>query len=194
MARRRGALAGPLLMLLGAWGAVIPFVSHYFGYGYTPDDTWTWTAARGWLEVLPGCAAFVGGAIVTFTAYRPLAMLGGWLAAAAGQWFVLGTIVTPTWWNPGDIGLPVGDANVMIWDRIGMFTGLGVLISAIAMMSVGRASLAAARDMTRDRIDAYRRIEEAPAYPAGEKREPTNIDLAAAEAAREQHTTRGAAH
>ena len=50
----RGAVSGFLLILLGAWGALIPFIGPYFNFAYTPDQEWTWTAARGWLEVLPG--------------------------------------------------------------------------------------------------------------------------------------------
>ena len=35
--RSRGALSGVLLLLLGAWGALIPFIGPYFNYAYTPD-------------------------------------------------------------------------------------------------------------------------------------------------------------
>src|SRR5260370_1022494 len=34
--RSRGAASGVLLMLLGAWGALVPFIGPYFGYAYTP--------------------------------------------------------------------------------------------------------------------------------------------------------------
>ena len=34
--RSRGALSGLLLVLLGIWGALIPFVGPYFHYAYTP--------------------------------------------------------------------------------------------------------------------------------------------------------------
>lgn len=34
--RTRGGIVGIGLVLLGARGAVIPFVGPYFGYGYTP--------------------------------------------------------------------------------------------------------------------------------------------------------------
>src|SRR5271170_5754776 len=97
MARSRGAVTGPLLMLLGIWGAIVPFIGHSFGFGFTPDNTWTWTVARGWLEVLPGAATFVGGTRLTISRHRGRAMLGAWLAAAAGAWFVPGTIVGPLW-------------------------------------------------------------------------------------------------
>ena len=54
MPRSRGAASGFLLVLLGIWGALIPFVGPYFDFAFTPDREWTWTTARGWLEVLPG--------------------------------------------------------------------------------------------------------------------------------------------
>jgi hypothetical protein len=146
MARSRGAVTGPLLMLLGAWGALIPFIGHSFGYGFTPDNTWAWTAARGWLEVAPGCAAFLGGALLMTTGNRLSAMVGGWLAAAAGAWFVLGTVVSP-WWSAGDIGTPTGGTSLAVWERIGMFSGLGIVIVLFAAMALGRASVVGLRDV-----------------------------------------------
>jgi hypothetical protein len=178
MPRQRGAVAGPLIMLLGAWGALIPFFGHYFGYGYTPSDTWTWTAARGWLEVLPGAGAFFGGLLLTATNHRMAAAFGGWVAAASGSWFVLGTVVCPRWWNPGAIGAPVGSYSQAVWDRIGMFTGVGMLIVYLAALSLGRISLS-----------GYRRV----ATPTAEGRtipgeRPRTVDLTAAEAGSESST------
>ena len=62
--RTRGAVGGILLVLLGAWGALILFVGPYVGVSFTPDGAWTWTAGRGWLEVLPGAAAALGGLLL----------------------------------------------------------------------------------------------------------------------------------
>jgi hypothetical protein len=146
MARSRGAITGPLLMLLGAWGALIPFFGHSFGFGYTPDNTWTWTVARGWLEVAPGAAAFLGGLLLTVSAHRVPAMFGGWLAAAGGAWLVLGTVVTP-WWSAGNIGTPIGTTDQMVWERIGMFAGLGVVIVFLAAVALGRISVIGVRDV-----------------------------------------------
>src|SRR5579875_319660 len=139
MARSRGAVTGPLLMLLGAWGAIVPFVGHDFGYGFTPDNTWGWTAARGWLEVAPGAAVFVGGALLTYSANRATAMLGGWLAAAGGAWFVLGTIFTPLIWHLGYLGAPMGGTTTRVLEGVGMFYGLGALILLLAGIGLGRA-------------------------------------------------------
>ena len=36
MPRSRGAVSGLLLIILGVWGALIPFVGPYFHFAYTP--------------------------------------------------------------------------------------------------------------------------------------------------------------
>jgi len=168
MARSRGAISGPLLMLLGAWGALVPFIGHYFGYGFTPDTNWTWTAARGWLEVLPGAATFLGGALLATSRNRPSALLGGWVAAVSGAWFVLGLAITP-WWNPGTIGFASGSTDRAVIEHIGMFSGLGVVIVFFAALALGRVSVVGVRDVqaAQARLDAYDKIEHATVYPEG---------------------------
>lgn len=180
MPRRRGTVAGPLIMLVGAWGALIPFFGHSFGFGFTPSNTWTWTAARGWMEVLPGIGAFLGGALLTTTAHRAAAAFGGWVAAASGSWFVLGMVVRP-WWSGGNIGIPVGGSSQAVWERIGMFTGVGMVIVYLAALSLGRISLSGARDLSQspEQLEAIRRIEGARTIP-GDR--PRTVDLTTAEA------------
>ena len=104
MRRSRGAASGFLLVLLGLWGALIPFVGPYFHYAYTPDTAWTYTTARLWLEVLPGAAVFLGGVLLIIATGRHVALFGAILAAAAGAWFTLGTILSPLWNNHVTLG------------------------------------------------------------------------------------------
>jgi hypothetical protein len=104
--RSRGAVSGLLLVLLGLWGALIPLVGPYFHYAYTPDTAWTFTAGRTWLEIVPGVVTILGGIILLASASRPVAMVGAELAAVAGAWFALGTVLSPIWpaastLNPG---------------------------------------------------------------------------------------------
>jgi hypothetical protein len=147
--RSRGALCGVLLVLLGAWGALIPFIGPYFHYAYTPDRAWVYTSGRLWLEVLPGIGAALGGLIVIISAYRHMAMFGGWLAAFSGAWFALGTALRPVWNGTGSgptAGTPVGSTMMRMWEQIGFFTGLGVLVVLMAAVALGRFSVIGVRE------------------------------------------------
>ena len=104
MRRSRGAFSGFLLILLGLWGALIPFVGPYFHFAYTPDKAWTYNTARLWLEILPGAAVFLGGFLLMIAKGRHAALFGAMLAAAAGAWFTLGPVLSPLWNNHVPMG------------------------------------------------------------------------------------------
>ena len=145
--RSRGALSGLLLMVLGAWGALIPFIGPYFDFAYTPDQAWTWTAARGWLEVLPGAVAAFGGLLLLVSANRATAMFGGWLAVVAGAWFVVGPALTGPL-NIGQVGAPVADTDAKrALLEISYFYGLGALIVFLGATALGRLSVRSVRDI-----------------------------------------------
>jgi hypothetical protein len=148
--RTRGALSGLLLVLLGTWGALVPFIGPSFHYAYTPDKAWAYTSGRLWLEILPGAATLLGGMVMLASAYRPVAHLGAWLAALSGAWFALGGILGPTWSGINmNQGTPVGGTTMRALEQIGFFTGLGVVIVAVAAMGVGRFSVISVRDARR---------------------------------------------
>jgi hypothetical protein len=140
MRRSRGALSGFLLILLGLWGALIPFIGPDFNYAYTPDKAWTYNTGRLWLEVLPGAAVFLGGFLLMIARGRHIAMFGALLAAAAGAWFTLGTVLSPLW--NGDVimgGSPAGSTvYIRIMEQLGFFSALGVVIVFIAAAAFGR--------------------------------------------------------
>ena len=141
--RSRGAASGVLLVLLGVWGAIIPFIGPYFHYAYTPDTSWTYTTARLWLEILPGTAAFLGGILLIIATGRHIALFGAVLAAAAGAWFALGTVLSPLWSTGGVVlgGTPVASTTFMrVMEQIGFFTGLGVAVALVAAAAFGRIS------------------------------------------------------
>jgi hypothetical protein len=152
--RSRGALSGVLLVLLGLWGGLIPLVGPYFHYAYKPDNAWHYTTGRLWLELLPGLAVVIGGIIVLISRFRPSAVLGGWLAAAGGAWFAVGTLVAAHWTSLPSAGTPVGGSARMVLEQIGFFTGLGVLIAFIAGIAIGRVTVVAHRDVTAAAADA----------------------------------------
>ena len=155
MRRSRGALSGVLLMLLGLWGALIPFVGPYFRYAYTPDTAWTYNTGRLWLEVLPGAAVFLGGFLLMIARGRHIAMFGALLAAAAGAWFTLGPVLSPLWNHHVPMGGSPASTSVYmrIMEQIGFFTALGIVIVFIAAAALGRIASVAS---------GIREVEEIP--------------------------------
>jgi hypothetical protein len=147
MPRSRGAVSGLLLVILGAWGALIPFVGPHFNFAYTPDQEWAWTTARGWLEVLPGAATVAGGLLLIVSRNRATAMFGGWLAVLAGTWFVIGGQVAPLLGIEG-IGDPVAatDRKRALLE-ISYFSGLGALIIFLGAAALARTAVRLARDI-----------------------------------------------
>ena len=140
MRRSRGVLSGFVLFLLGLWGGLIAFVGPYFHYAYTPDIAWTYTSARLWLEILPGAAVLIGGILLMVAASRHIALFGALLAAAGGAWFTLGTVFSPLWNNNVPLGGSPASLTVTmrIAEQVGFFTGLGIVIVAIASAAFGR--------------------------------------------------------
>lgn len=164
MPRSRGAVSGLILVILGAWGALIPFIGPHFDFAYTPDHVWTWTSARGWLEVLPGATAVVGGLLVTFSGNRLSAMLGGWLAVLAGAWFIVGEEVAPIL-RIGSAGDPVAatDRKRAVLE-ISYFSGLGALIVFVGAVVLALTTVRLARDVPP--------VAAAPAAPAAQPEAP----------------------
>jgi hypothetical protein len=148
--RSRGALSGVVLVLLGAWGALIQFIGPYFHYAYTPDSAWTYNTGRLWLEILPGAATVLGGLIVLIAATRPVAMFGAWLAAMSGAWFVVGMPLS-TLWTTGGVpaaGSPVGSTTLArAVEQIGFFGGVGAAIIFFAALALGRFTVLGHREV-----------------------------------------------
>ena len=193
VARTRGAASGILLVLLGAWGALIPFVGPYFNFSFTPDKAWTWSQARGWLEVLPGAATFLGGLLLLLSTSRMMTLVGAWLAVAGGAWFVVGPQLATTW-SIGSPGQPAGSSDgIRVAESLAMFYALGAVVLFLAAAAFGRLSVVSPRDVRAAERRQAAAVEEARAREAreSEQREAAIRDAAAREAAqrREPATT-----
>lgn len=153
--RSRGGASGVLLILLGAWGGLAPFIGHYLHFGYTPDKAWAYTSGRLWLSVVPGAAALLGGLMVAAASNRAVGWFGAFLAAVGGAWFVVGAPVTAVAVKSGSInpgrafGGTLGSLSVttkVFLEQLGLFTGVGVLILFIGAVALGRFSVIGVRD------------------------------------------------
>ncbi|MBW8481175.1 hypothetical protein [Actinomadura parmotrematis] len=172
--RSRGVLSGALLVLLGAWGALLPFVGPYFDFGFAPDRTWVYDTDRLQLSVAPGAATALGGLIVLAAASRAFAATGAWLAALGGAWFAVGPQVAVLW-DAGGVGAPLGtEEGRRVGEQLAGFTALGVLIVFFAALALGRFAVVGVKDVqiAEAQAEADRaRAEEARRDEAGDDRE-----------------------
>src|SRR5580698_4375139 len=149
--RSRGAVSGVLLILIGAWGGLAPFVGPYFRFAYTPDKAWAYTSGRLWLSIVPGAAAL----LVTSGAHRAVGCFGAFIAALGGAWFIVGGPVIALAVKSGSIrpGAPLtgglgslSSATRVFLEQFAFFTGIGVLILFLAALALGRFSVVGVRD------------------------------------------------
>lgn len=153
--RSRGAICGVLLILLGLWGGLAPFVGPYFHFGYTPDKTLYYSSGRLYFSVIPGAAALLGGLVVLATRNRGVGTFGGVLAALGGAWFVAGlAFVTYVLKKSIAVGVPITTASTAsaaplrtYLEQIALFTGIGLVILFVGALAVGRFSMVSARDV-----------------------------------------------
>ena len=179
--RTRGALTGTLLVLLGIWGGLIPFVGPHFHYAYTPDRMWAYTSGRLWLEILPAVAVFIGGLMVLMSGHRALASFGAWLAVLGGAWFVVGGPLSRLWTATATpaTGMPVGGPVHSVVEEIGFFAGLGAVIVFLAAVALGRFTVFGLREAAH-RAGGPVAVPPQAAPPPGDERAPHPGDRAAA--------------
>lgn len=183
--RSRGAVSGILLVLLGAWGGLIAFIGPYFHYAYSPASTWTYNTGRLWLEILPGVGTLVGGLVVFVSTFRPLALLGAWVAAVSGTWFAVGGILLPLWahGSAASPGAPTGGTVHRVVEQLGFFTGLGVVIVFVAAAVLGKLMVLAHRDVrsqaSGEQVDDVDELTSAPTpVPVSAARTPLHAAAA----------------
>ncbi|GAA1570846.1 hypothetical protein GCM10009678_61960 [Actinomadura kijaniata] len=144
--RSRGALCGTLLVLLGLWGGLLPFVGPYLDFGFEPDRPWVYSAERLQLSVAPGAATVLGGLVVLVSANRVLAMAGAWLAALGGAWFAVGTQVARLWDVDG-VGRPLGtEEGRVLGEQLAAFSALGVVVVFLAALALGRFAVVGVKE------------------------------------------------
>jgi hypothetical protein len=137
--RTKGALSGFLIVLLGVWAGLVPFVGPYFHFAMHSNQHWQWFADRFWLEVLPAICAVIGGLILMGGMTRASTMFGALLALAAGLWFIIGPNVSMLW-NDGavTIGPPMGRHTITrTLEWLGFFYGVGGLITMLSSYALG---------------------------------------------------------
>jgi len=91
------------------------------------------------------------------------------LAAAAGAWFALGTMLSPLWSTGGVTlgGTPVASTTLMrIMEQVGFFTGLGAVVIFVAAAAFGRITAVS---------PGLREVAAVPATTGPISTEPTEV-------------------
>jgi hypothetical protein len=163
--RSRGAICGAVLLLLGLWGGLAPFVGPYFHFGYTPDTAWAHNSGRLYYSAAPGAAVLLGGLLALLTRNRAVGVTGGLLAVLGGAWFALGEGFVTVVLKQASItsGAPIGTPAItgvtepvrMYLEQLTLFSGLGVLTAAVSALAIGRFSMVAAKDAAAEDEESY---------------------------------------
>ncbi len=156
---RRGSVCGLLLIVLGLWGGLAPFIGPYLHLGYTPDKHLAYNSGRLYYSIIPAAAVLVGGLLAVMTRNRGVGVCAGVLAALGGAWFGLGqTFMHVVLKQSVSAGSPIlwagaaPDSLRAYLETLTLFTGLGLLVAFLAALAIGRFSLLAATDIDTDTI------------------------------------------
>ena len=173
--RSRGGICGVILILLGLWGGLAPFVGPYFHFGFTPDATWHYDSGRLYYSIIPGGAALVGGVLVILTRNRGVGIAGGLLGTLGGAWFVAGsgfvTYVLKKSISPGITIVPAGAQPLRSYlETISLFSGLGILLLVAGAIAIGRFSMVGAKDVAMAAGTEFRRAFVRPDHQARSRR------------------------
>ncbi len=133
------AIAGVLLVLLGAFGLIIPFVGPLFDFGMGPEPAWVLTTSRLVRHVIPGVAVILGGLLLFSRATRGLGVA---LAVVGGIWMTVAPVVLGR----------MSESPPALLDVLRPLTyhyGTGLLITALAAFALGRMSGVRAGDQAK---------------------------------------------
>ncbi|GAB2472978.1 hypothetical protein [Jatrophihabitans fulvus] len=191
VARSRGALSGILLLVLGAWAALIPFIGPYLNLATnpSPNDAWNWTSGRGLFQLLPGAVAALAGLILLLSASRMMTVTFSWIAAAAGAWIVIAPSIAPV------LNVSLGGPDPSLGEKgraaveLLQYWAIGGAILFVAGTALGRLSVHSVRDVKA----AERRAETEAAAErqrVEDERRAATAAAAAEEERRRQHADR----
>lgn len=140
LASSRARATGIAVLVVGAWGALIPFAGPSFGYGMGSSQAWAWTESHVTLHLLPGLAAIIGGLLLASTA-RTRQAGGALIALLGGVWFVIGPSLHPLWADTvqsmsGGM-MHAGSAMSSALSALGYHYGTGALIIVAGAYALG---------------------------------------------------------
>lgn len=123
------AITRVLIILLGVFGTIIPFVGPLFGFGMGPESAGALTTSKLIYHLIPGAVVILGG-LMLFPSVRASRVLGAMLAILGGIWLTLAPMVLG--------GTTASPTLVELLSPLAYHYGTGLLITAIAAFALGR--------------------------------------------------------
>jgi hypothetical protein len=153
-------MAGLLIVLLGAWGGIVPYVGPLFGFSGDGSGAWRWTFSHALLNLAPGAVALAFGLLIMVAcrslAGRPVLALAGLVVAVCGAWFIIGPLAWPVMRSGAAYFVGARPLRELaFW--IGYSLGPGSLLIGLGAFAIGRPAPS-------DRVEA-RGVSPGPSFP-----------------------------
>lgn len=139
----RLGVIGVLMLLVAAWGAIVPFVGPSFGYSADGAPSWYWSLSHAVLWLAPGAGAFVAAIIVvglvpltSIDRATPGLAAAGLLAVICGGWFVIGPIAWPALYSTTPVFAHASPLREFAY-QVGYSFGPGLLIATLGGTALG---------------------------------------------------------
>lgn len=134
-----------LVMLVGAWGGIVPFVGPIFSFSADGSPSWYWDLAHALLWLAPGAIAVLVGFAMLSQASRVKAerarfglTVTGLVAVVSGAWFVVGPWAWPVFKSGGVVFSPASPTRELLY-QVGWSLGPGMMLVLLGGCAIGFA-------------------------------------------------------
>lgn len=135
------------IILVGAWGGIVPYVGPLFGFSGNGGPAWQWTESHALLSLLPGAVAVVAGLVILGAAAPrtgegkarfSLSFLGT-LTAACGGWFAVGSFAWLVLRPGAGAYFATSPAYTTLMHELGYAVGPGLVLALFGGIVLGWA-------------------------------------------------------
>lgn len=135
-----------LLIVVSAWGGIIPFVGPAFGFSADGSGSWHWSLTHAVMALIPGAVAFVIGLMVLESSRGLVGRRGrlslagaGLIVVICGAWFAFGPWAWPVVNNTGEFFRSASPLRYLAYIA-GYAVGPGLIVASCGAFFMGWAN------------------------------------------------------